>query len=108
MSDNNPSNTLVKYQLLFGAYVVLTSAGLYRVHRLPFAGPLKAQRYRGVVGGTSLAAAVVGTGMYYWFDDHSQGGGSGSGGNDNGSSSGSMDNKNEALDQKKVAASQRD
>ena len=52
-----------KYLILTGAYILITGAAFFRIHRQPYGRAVKWEQYETVFKGTTLAAALVGIGI---------------------------------------------
>jgi cytochrome c biogenesis protein CcdA len=52
-----------RYQLLFGAYVIITGAAIMRVARQPYSRSMKFDQIESIFKATTLGAVLLGIGM---------------------------------------------
>jgi hypothetical protein len=65
MTDQTPEHAFSKYryELLFGAWLLVTGGVFARIRRQPYSTGLKIEQYESIFKGTSLGAVLLGIGM---------------------------------------------
>jgi hypothetical protein len=65
MIDQTPEHAVSKYryELLFGAWLLVTGGVFARIRRQPYSTGLKIEQYESIFKGTSLGAVLLGIGM---------------------------------------------
>jgi hypothetical protein len=65
MTDQTSEHVISKYryEVLFGAWLVITGGTFLRISRQPYSSRLKIEQYESIFKGTSLSAVLLGMGM---------------------------------------------
>jgi len=65
MTDQTPEHVISKYryEVLFGAWLLITGGTFLRISRQPYSSRLKIEQYESIFKGTSLSAVLLGMGM---------------------------------------------
>jgi hypothetical protein len=65
MTDQVSENVASKYryELLFGAWLLVTGGTFFRISKQPYSSRLKTEQYESIFKGTSLSAVLLGIGM---------------------------------------------
>jgi hypothetical protein len=65
MTDQTTEHALAKYryELLFGAWLLVTGGTFMRIAKQPYSRSLKVEQYESIFKGTSLGAVLLGIGM---------------------------------------------
>lgn len=65
MADQTPENLMSKYryEVLFGAWLLVTGSTFLRISRQPYSTRLKVEQYESIFKGTSFSAVLLGMGI---------------------------------------------
>jgi hypothetical protein len=65
MTDQATEHVVSKYryELLFGAWMLVTGATFLKISKQPYSSRLKVEQYESIFKGTSLGAVLLGMGM---------------------------------------------
>lgn len=66
MTDQTTTEHIVsnyRYELLFGAWLLVTGGTFMRIKKQPYSMRLKVEQYESIFKGTSLGAVLLGIGM---------------------------------------------